>query len=466
MTTRKGLSSAISGLEAPPGLAFLICLHVVVCSISLVDIAFSKQSGSFDAGPFHIAYDQARLFGASAVTSGFAVVALLFVFARFSFGYFLGFYLYTMVLGYLWINYFSESSYDHQLAGFSAALSALAFLLPALLITSPIRQVYALSARSFERLPAFLLLVAAATLLVGGFYNFKLVAIGHIYDFRDKIAFPVIVAYLIPMTSSVLLPFAFACFVARRNYWRAGMALVFALLLYPVTLSKLALFAPAWLVVMALLARIFGARTAGILSLFLPILAGVLMVACGIRTSYFYIVNFRMLAVPSAAMEFYNQFFSEHPLTHFCQIQILKPFMSCSYNEQLSTIMETAYGLGKYNASLFATEGIASVGLIFAPVSALACGLVIGLANRLSAGLPDSFILTSGAVLLQVALNVPFSTTILTYGAAVLFLLWYITPRAVFQQNESEQNPRTMIDEDRTKPAAGSDVSPIQNRRA
>ena len=30
------------------------------------------------------------------------------VIARFSFGYFVGFYLYTMVLGYLWINCFSD----------------------------------------------------------------------------------------------------------------------------------------------------------------------------------------------------------------------------------------------------------------------------------------------------------------------------------------------------------------------
>ena len=112
----------------------------------------------------------------------------------------------------------------------------------------------------------------------------------------------------------------------------------------------------------------------------------------------------------------------------------MKPFTSCPYNEQLSIIMEKTYGLGNYNASLFATEGIASVGPRFAPVAVFACGLVIALANRLSAGLPPAFILTSSAVLPQILLNVPLTTTLLTHGAAILFLLWYVTPRTMFEQ--------------------------------
>ena len=91
--------------------------------------------------------------------------------------------------------------------------------------------------------------------------------------------------------------------------------------------------------------------------------------------------------------------------------------------------MEKAYGYGNFNASLFASEGIASVGPILAPVTALACGLAIALANRFSAGLPHRFVLISGALLPLVLLNVPFTTALVTHGAAVLFLLWYITPR-------------------------------------
>jgi hypothetical protein len=247
------------------------------------------------------------------------------------------------------------------------------------------------------------------------------------------------------MTSNALLPFAFACFVARENRWRAAAVLLLFLLLYPVTLTKLALFSPFWLLFLTLLSRFFTPRNSVVLSLFLPLLAGViiaLLVKSGafrfvqVR-DYFGAINFRMIAIPSVALDLYNDYFSTHSLTHFCQIQFLKPFVDCPYNEYLSTVMAKAYQVGNLNASLFATEGIASVGPILAPLAVFACGLVISLGNRLSSGLPSRFILLSGGILPQIFLNVPLATTLLTNGAAVLFLLWYLTPRAMFEQTAS-----------------------------
>ena len=108
--------------------------------------------------------------------------------------------------------------------------------------------------------------------------------------------------------------------------------------------------------------------------------------------------------------------------------------MSCPYQEQLSLVMEKTYQLGNINASLFATEGIASVGLYLAPLVALACGLVIAIGNRESAGLPPRFVLISAALLPQTFLNVPFTTALLTHGTGFLFLLWYIMPRTMFDR--------------------------------
>jgi len=102
--------------------------------------------------------------------------------------------------------------------------------------------------------------------------------------------------------------------------------------------------------------------------------------------------------------------------------------------------MSETYKLGTFNASLFATEGIASVGTLFAPVAVFICGLVIALGNRVSTGLPCSFILISGAMLPQVLLDVPLTTVLLTYGAVLLFLFWYITPRTIFEQSTAAQN--------------------------
>jgi hypothetical protein len=138
-------------------------------------------------------------------------------------------------------------------------------------------------------------------------------------------------------------------------------------------------------------------------------------------------------------MDIYNEYFARHDPTHFCQISVLKPFVSCALEYPLGVEMQNNYALGNFNASLFATEGVASVGMMLAPLSVFVCGLIIALGNRLSSGLPARFILLSGALLPQILLNVPLSTVLLTHGLSILFLLWYITPRTIFEQKLAGQ---------------------------
>jgi hypothetical protein len=409
MADDKGLS------QQRVGLAVLVCAHSVICCISLIYVASFSFPNAFNPAEFHIFYDPAQLQIAILAVGTFALASSLFMFARFSPGYFIGFYLYTMVLSYLWLNCFTDLGYDHRLAGISAAASAVAFLLPALFITAPVRQACVLSATAFDRLLTLIVLLAVVTVAIGAAYNFRLVGIESIYEFRSKNEAPRILVYATGMISDAVLPFAFAAFAARKAYWRAGVVLLLLLLLYPITLTKSALFAPFWLVSMLLLSKLTEARIAVVLSLLAPIVAGLLLIYLFRERAvvvFFSTVNFRMIAIPATAMGIYNDFFSTHDLTHFCQISVLKRIMDCPYQDPLGTVMAGAYKLGGFNASLFATEGIASVGVLFAPIAALACGLVIAIGNRLSSGLPARFILVSGALLPQDFLNVPLSTVV------------------------------------------------------
>jgi hypothetical protein len=431
------LTPSSASLRPPSRLALtvMLWLHIVMCCVSFVYVA------EYYSYLHIVTFDKTHLAVAVLIVAAFALASVLFTFSRFSFGYVLGFYFYTMILGYLWIVEFSKFHYDHTLAAVSAFASALAFLVPALFIAMPIRQSLILPPRAFDRLLSFILILAVAVVAAGAFYNFRLVGFADISGLRDELEFPGWLRYAIGATSNALLPFAFACFVARGNRWRAAAVLLLLLLFYPITFSRLALLAPFWLLFLTLLSRFFEARTTVVLSLLLPVSAGVILallygaeiLSFKQMISYFSAVNFRMVAVPSIALDAYNDFFSNHDLTHFCQISFFKPFVNCPYTDPLSIVMERAYKLGNLNASLFATEGIASVGPMLAPFAALACGLVISLANRLSSGLPSRFILLSGGILPQVFLNVPLSTTLLTGGAALLFLLWYVTPRTVFE---------------------------------
>src|SRR4051812_33278558 len=181
---RSGVMECVrAALESRFSRFILICLLIVVCCASLVRVA-EYQS--------YMLYDASRVHYAVAAVLAFSTVGLLFVFARFSFGYFAGFYLYTMVLGFIWLSCFTRYNYDHKLAGVSAAISMLLFLLPALLINAPIKQLYALPEQAFERLLRSILVLAVLTIGVASTYNFTIISVDHIYDLRAELSFPTI----------------------------------------------------------------------------------------------------------------------------------------------------------------------------------------------------------------------------------------------------------------------------------
>jgi len=417
--------------------ALLVGAVSVMCCVSLAWLAPYDE--------FHIFYDGAQLPMALLWVAAFFLVSVLFVFADFSFGYFAGFHLYLAILGYLWLSAFSDLPYDHRGAEISAALSGVAFLLPALLIRSPISQILVLSEATFERLLTGILVLACGVIAAGAIHNFRIVSLLDIYDYREEIRLPTLLSYLIGMTSSALLPFAFACFVMRRAFWRAAATLALLLSFYPIVLSKFVFFAPIWLVYLAVLSWRLGSRNTVFLSLIFPLLFGIVLMMFFPQHAipYSHIVNLRLFAIPSNAMDFYNHFFAYHDHTYFCQISFLKGMIPCPYREPLSVVMQQSYNVGFLNASLFATEGIASVGTMLAPLSALACGLIVAFANRLSAGLPARFVLISSALLPIALSNVPLTTVLLTHGGAAIFALWYVMPRTYLSAVGDNRNGRT-----------------------
>src|SRR5450631_1681879 len=95
-------------------LGLLLCLHIVICCLSLIYVA------EFYSIYQIIWFDQTRLYAAVLNAALFAIALLPFIFCRFSFGYFVAFYSYTLILGYLWLAAFSKFHYDHTWATASA----------------------------------------------------------------------------------------------------------------------------------------------------------------------------------------------------------------------------------------------------------------------------------------------------------------------------------------------------------
>lgn len=399
----------------------LLACHVVICLASFML--------SLDHSDHRLAYIPQALAKALAWTALFSLLCFPFAMARFSFGYSVSFYFYTMILGFILLSWFTGFTYDHQAARLSAVASFIAFFLPAAFLSVPILRPR-LSLGRFELLLNVMLAISIATAAVGAAYNFRLVGLGSIYDFRSMLKFPMPVGYLIGIVTSTVLPFLFATFVMQQRLWRGLLTLALLFAFYPIALTKMAFFSPLWLLWIGVLLRFVEARFVVILSLFLPLLIGVVLFAIFSEhaRAYFELVNFRMVTTPASVLNVYNDFFSRHAPTGYCQVSLLNRLLNCLDSPPVPALLEKLYGIGYLNASLFATEGIASVGLLLAPVALFLCGLVFSIGNSVSHELPPSFILLSSSILSQYLLNVPLTTVLVTHGAALLFLLWYLTP--------------------------------------
>jgi hypothetical protein len=204
-------------------------------------------------------------------------------------------------------------------------------------------------------------------------------------------------------------------------------------------LKKTVLLAVVWLPFLFLMFRTFEPKRAVVLTLLIPMgvgLAAYIGVPQGnpmerLAAFMFGFANYRMFAFPSLALDRYSDFFASHELTHFCQISLIRAIKGCPYAYQLGTEMDARYHMGNLNASLFATEGIASVGPIWAPASALVCGLILSVGNSISARLSPSLIAVSSGLVVQALINVPLSAAFLSSGLFVLLLLWAVTPDPV-----------------------------------
>jgi hypothetical protein len=377
----------------------------------------------------------------------FAAFIPLFLRADFSFGWFAGISFYTMMVGFFWLTFFGNEAYNHTLARWSAVASLFLFLLPLLFQTAPSPKRLHLSAKAMDRFILALLCVAAGVLALSASYGVAFVGLVQSEELRSAFARPAILNYLIGSLLGAALPFAFAYLAIQRRYALACIPILLIWAFYPVVLNKSVVFGGVWLPFLLVLFRLFGAKRAALLSVLLPMLPGMIgyeLVDFGVfannglfaqvSTFVFGNANVRLFAFPSIAMNQYSDFFATHPLTHFCQIGIIRTMYGCPYPFQLGAAMSEAYHMGSLNGSLFATEGIASVGPLWAPLSALVCGLIVSLGNSASARLPAPLIATSAGLAVQQALlNVPLSASLLTNGVLVLFVLWAVTPRPEHQ---------------------------------
>jgi hypothetical protein len=405
-------------------LALLLAAFLVLTCVSMASVLHSSVPG-------HPQFWRA-------VTGALSLAAFipLFMFARFSFGYIVGINFYCTIIGFTWLSYFSLSDYDHIRAAWSVAASLLLLLLPLLFQVAPLQPRFTIPPRLMNRLMLAVLAVAIVAIAWSARYGFAFVSTAEADRLRGGISRPTVLGYINSWLIGALLPFAFAWFATRRRYAPAALTILLVAAYYPVLLNKTVVFTVVWLPLLFILFSLIEPKRATVCSLLVLMLGGFATIPLalfpGLGERLFALayggVNYRMLAFPAIALDRYVEFFAHHDLTHFCQIGFVRSLTGCPYQFQLGAEMETHYHMGNLNGSLFATEGIASVGPVLAPLSALAGGLILSIGNSVSAHLPRRLVATSAGVAIQVLMNVPLSASLVSNGLLLLFLLWYVTP--------------------------------------
>ncbi|MGY4479478.1 hypothetical protein [Bradyrhizobium sp. USDA 3364] len=360
-----------------------------------------------------------------------------FVAGRFSFGYLVGFSLLSAVFGFVWLSYFSAFDYPHAIARWAMIAALAAAIIPLLFQNKPLWRPD-LPEAAIARV-ALLLLVASFAVLIGDIrYGASL---GDPYGTaRNAVVRPALLNYLTGIMIGAVLPYLFAHFASRQRSMAAAGVLLFALCFYPVVNNKTVLLLPIWLPFLLWLFGRFDPRLATVLAFLIPMIIGLtafFVLVADRNYVLFSAINLRFLAIPSLALDQYADFFAHRELTWFCQITVLRHMTACPYGE-LGPTLGAIYRDGNFNASFLATEGIASVGLVLAPISALVCGLVLSVGSMVSRHLSPRFIAVSSGIAVQAIMNVPLTTSLLSNGIALLFLLWWLTPE---QRAELSRSP-------------------------
>ena len=378
-------------------------------------------------------------------TAVMAVFIPAFVAGRFSFGYLVSFSLLSAVFGFVWLSFFSAFDYPHGIARWAMIAALTTALIPLMFQNMPVWRP-SLSEMAIERIALLLLASSFAVLVADISYGANL---GNPYGAaRNAVVRPVPLNYLTGIMIGAVLPYLFAHFASRRQWMQAACVLLFALCFYPVVNNKTVLLLPIWLPFLFWLFGRFNPRLATVLAFLIPMILGLTAFAVlGVDRDYvvFSAINLRFLAIPSLALDQYADFFAHRDLTRFCQISILRHVTACPYGE-LGPALGAIYRDGNFNASFLATEGIASVGLALAPVSAFVCGLLLSVGSMVSRHLPPRFIAVSSGIAVQAIMNVPLTTSMASNGIALLFLLWWLTPERRAEASQHQQQSTHPID--------------------
>lgn len=271
----------------------------------------------------------------------------------------------------------------------------------------------------------------------------KIVGLAQVYDVRLEArhvaAASPIAGYASALAGDALNPLLMAFGIATGRKWILAVGVIGQVLIYSTAAMKSVLISPIVVVGVYFVVRKFASSAAvrvpfGMALACIVLAAGSAKVIGGIIFSFATMLLFRTLAIPGIEMAEYYDFFHRFPNTFYSQVTGVDWFVKYPYKLSLGREVSAQYlgnSVANANASFFAMDGIASLGLAGIIIISVICAFVLLVVDSCAIDLKLEFAAGALAYSAISLANVSLFTTLLGNGLILLMLAFACMPQGI-----------------------------------
>jgi len=322
----------------------------------------------------------------------------------------------------------------------TAGMTILALTYRAPLIRLEVRKI---SPNIFWGSIALLWLTCHVILVITYHGHMRIAGLAEVYDVRLSArhiaAASPLASYASALAGDALNPLLMALGLGVRRKSLFGVGLLGQVLIYSTAAMKSVLISP--LVVIGIYYLVKKYVSSGVIRLSYGLALTCMLLAAGsakvIGGAVFSIATmllFRTLAIPGMEMAEYFDFFHHFPKTYFSQVTGVSWFVTNPYTLSLGREVSAQYlgnSVANANASFFAMDGIASLGLPGIIIISLICALVLFAIDSCAADLKLEFVAAALAYTAISLANTSLFTTLLGNGLILLMMAFAYMPKRI-----------------------------------
>lgn len=272
--------------------------------------------------------------------------------------------------------------------------------------------------------------------LVASYHQYmRFVGFADVYDLRfetNAVQISLFLGYAQMWVTYLLIPLFLALGICKKYISYIALALIMSVTIYLIQGSKLAILMFFIVYVMLFFYKSrFGFYLAVVLYLSLIMIVLYLLPDMEVMKWVKSLLFIRSLGTPAWTIVHYYEFFTLNGFSYYGHIGPVNAlFDNYPYgNLALGQVIGLEYSGSSdanFNANFWASEGIASIGVLGLPLISIIVGFVFLIFNYVSKGFDNKFIFILLVGFWQAMLNMPFATAMLSGGGVIIIILLFL----------------------------------------